>query len=236
MQSKIEETKLLGKQESPEIGSFSDIEEGAAEAPPDANATLRKLLQEEAAQNIKAEEPLFDEENVRNQLAMGDPSTIEAKGEDEEDLYASKALLQDGEMPPLLQDEESAHNQAEEHATDTQEQPTLVDAPQQPVPKDTQEIPSPEDTQEQQEPADIQEQPADTQQQTVQTDVQEIPMSSDAQQQPVPMEIDEADENASSEDLEESIIKQEAAEMKPPEGKLPPHTSTDGWNADYLGK
>lgn len=127
---KVEETKLFGKQESPEIDSVSDTEEGAP-SPFDSKAALQKLLSDEIAQNIKAENPLSGEGNVKNQLALNNPNNIEAKGEDEEEVNATKAFLEDEEelnaAKTLLKDEEMVQSQAEEDAIDTEEQPEPMD-------------------------------------------------------------------------------------------------------------
>ncbi|KAK4517089.1 cAMP-dependent protein kinase catalytic subunit [Mucor velutinosus] len=220
----MEEAKLLGKQESPEIDSLSDTEEVAAALPFDTKPTFRNILQNEIAQNIKAEDSLLNEENVKNQLAMSNPSNNGTKGEDEEDLNAAKALLQDEGMAPLLEDEEVTQSQTEEDVTNALEQSKPMDTQPQPMQTDTQEISVPvdtqeqPDTQEQQEPADTQRQPAltDEQQQSVQADVQELPMPADTQQQSAPMETDKAHENVSDGNIEEDIIKEEVVDIKPP--------------------
>lgn len=114
---KVEETKLFGKQESSEIDSISDTEEGAP-SPFDSKADLQKLLSDEVAQNIKSENPLSGEGNIKNQLALNNPNNIEAKGEDEEEVNDTKALLEDEEM---------VQSRAEEDAIDTEEQPEPMD-------------------------------------------------------------------------------------------------------------
>jgi len=114
---KVEETKLFGKQESPEIDSISDTEEGAPSLF-DSKAALQKLLSDEVAQNVKAENPLCGEGNIKNQLALNNPNNIEAKREDEEEVNGTKALLEDEEM---------VQSQVEEDAVDTAEQPEPMD-------------------------------------------------------------------------------------------------------------